>query len=37
MILNTLSRVYDNPNKANEAADWLYSIKQGDTHMVVYI
>jgi hypothetical protein len=36
-ILDTLSRVHDNPNKTNEAAERLHTIKQGDTHVAAYI
>jgi hypothetical protein len=37
MILDQLSRVYDNPNKQQEAEDKLYTLKQGNDSLPVYI
>ena len=36
-ILDQLSRVYDNPNKVQEAEDKLYDIKQGSDSIPTYI
>ncbi|KAF4611351.1 hypothetical protein G7Y89_g15662 [Cudoniella acicularis] len=36
-ILSQLSRVYDNPNKVQEAEDRLYALKQGSDSAPVYI
>jgi len=36
-ILSQLSRVYDNPNKVQEAEDRLYALKQGSDSALVYI
>jgi hypothetical protein len=36
-ILDQLSRVYDNPNKQQEAEDKLYTLKQGNDSLPVYI
>ncbi len=35
-ILNQLVRVYDNPNKVQEAEDKLYALKQGTDSLHVY-
>lgn len=35
-ILDALTRIHDNPNKTNEAAERLHTIKQGDTHVAAY-
>ncbi len=36
-ILDQLARVYDNPNKQSEAEDKLYSLRQGNDPLPVYI
>ena len=36
-ILTQLSRVYDNPNKVQEAEDRLYTLKQGTDSAPTYI
>jgi hypothetical protein len=36
-ILDQLSRVYDNPNKQQEAEDKLYTLKQGNDSLPAYI
>lgn len=37
MILDQLTRVYDNPNKIQEAEDRLLSLKQGDDNLTTYV
>ncbi len=37
MILDQLTRVYNNPNKQLEAEDKLYTLKQGNNSLLVYI
>jgi len=36
-ILDQLIRVYDNPNKVQEAEDKLYALKQGTDSLYAYI
>ncbi len=36
-ILNQLARVYNNPNKQSEAEDKLYTLKQGNNSLPIYI
>jgi hypothetical protein len=36
-ILDQLARVYNNPNKQSEAEDKLYTLKQGNDSLLVYI
>jgi hypothetical protein len=36
-ILEQLTRVYDNPNKVQEAEDKLFSLKQGTNSIPAYI
>jgi len=36
-ILDQLARVYDNPNKQQEAEDKLYTLRQGNDSLPVYI
>jgi hypothetical protein len=36
-ILDQLARVYDNPNKQSEAEDKLYTLKQGNDSLPVYV
>jgi hypothetical protein len=37
VILDQLTRVYDNPNKIQEAEDRLLSLKQGDDNLTTYV
>ena len=37
VILDQLARVYDNPNKIQEAEDRLLSLKQGDDNLTTYV
>jgi hypothetical protein len=37
IILNQLARVYNNPNKQLEAEDKLYTLKQGNNSLPIYI
>ena len=36
-ILEQLTRVYDNPNKRQEAKDKLYRLKQGTYSLLIYV